>query len=96
MLSNQWFLDSNNKYYWLESSGSMASNTWKYINNIWYRFDKSGAMLSNQWFLDSNNEYYWLKSDGSIASNESLQIDNSFFTFNSNGIIIKINYYDKK
>ena len=45
MLKNTWYKDIDNNWYWLKSSGEMASSENININGVYYEFSTNGCMI---------------------------------------------------
>ena len=64
---NQWIFDVQyNSYFYLNSEGSYARNTW--VGS--YYLKSNGKMAKSEWVYDSSySSYYYLTSEGSYARN---------------------------
>ena len=61
-------------------------DSWKFINNEWYRFDKDGKMIANSWF-EENGKWYYLEASGSMSKNEWVYKDGNWYYANASGRI---------
>lgn len=84
MVKNNWAQDSNNKWYWLGSDGTMVTSLWVKWNKKWYWLKSNGVMASNEW-VRWKSAWYWLKKDGSMAANEWLQYKNDWYWLKADG-----------
>ena len=59
----------NSTGWWYElPNGKYLKNCWKYIDNEWYRFKKSGYIYQNAWFRDKHGNRYYLKDSGAMVT----------------------------
>ena len=59
----------NSTGWWYEfADGSYLKNCWKYIDNEWYRFKKSGYIYQNAWFRDKHGNRYYFKDSGAMVT----------------------------
>ena len=65
LVTDRWYKDSSNKWYWLNSNGEMATG-WKKVNGSWYFFDSNGAMKTG-WVFSGGNWYY-MSDSGSMKT----------------------------
>lgn len=63
-----------------------VKNSWKMINNEWFRFDKDGNMIKDSWF-EENGKWYYLESNGSMSNNEWVLVNGNWYFANTNGRI---------
>ena len=56
------------KTYSFDASGYMETG-WKWVDDLWYYFDGSGAMVKNRWLWIGESCYYFYE-DGHMAANE--------------------------
>ena len=64
----------------------IVKDSWKLINNEWYRFDKDGKMISNQWF-EENGKWYYIEANGTMSKNEWVIIGGQWYYANADGRI---------
>jgi Zinc carboxypeptidase/Choline-binding repeat len=79
-----WVL-SQNKWYYLNTSGAMMTG-WVFVQNNWYFLEKSGAMKSG-WLYDQNNWYY-LTHSGAMATGWYI-VDHLWYYSYSSGAMAK-------
>lgn len=65
LVTNSWYKDLSNNWYWLNSEGDMATG-WKKINDIWYFFSKDGVMQVDWIFTDEN--WYYMDNNGGMKT----------------------------
>ena len=84
MAQDQW-ITSQNKRYYLTSSGAMATK-WFKIGNDWYYANASGAQQTSGW-VKSGGKWYWLQSDqqGKMFAQSTKAINGVQYAFDSNG-----------
>ncbi|WP_313961483.1 hypothetical protein [uncultured Parvimonas sp.] len=70
----------------IPDNNEKVKNSWKLINNVWFRFDKDGNMLKDSWF-EENGKWYYLKSNGSMANDEWILVGGTWYFANTNGRI---------
>lgn len=59
----------NSTGWWYEfSNGKYLKNCWKFIDNEWYRFKKSGYIYQNAWFRDKHGNRYYFKDSGAMVT----------------------------
>ena len=54
-----WLLDKNNKWYYMQSNGSMKTGWIKDTDGNWYYLKEDGAMASNEYVNG-----YWVGENG--------------------------------
>lgn len=82
-LRNQWFKDSNGKWYYFQTNGYMTTG-WRFIEGDWYYFDNSGEM-STGWVKTEDGNWYYLMISGKMARNTIID----GYTLNSKGQYVK-------
>lgn len=73
--------------WWFQySDGTWPSNSWKFINGRWYRFDQGGHMITG-WYSDQNGAKYYLNpvDDGMLGAMRTgwQLIDKKAYYFNT-------------
>lgn len=83
----KWVQNDNGKWSYQSADGKYkVKDSWKFINNEWYLFDKDGYMIANSWVKD-NGKWYYLEETGSMSKSEWVYKDGSWFYAKSNGSI---------
>ena len=63
-----------------------VKDSWKFINDNWYRYDKDGNMIKDSWF-EENGKWYYLESNGTMSKNEWVLVNGNWYYSNSSGRI---------
>ena len=90
------WVQSANGWQYRDDNG-LIKNSWKEIEDKWYRFNADGYTIANDWFKNPANEkWYWLHGDGAMATGWQL-INNKWYFFNPDGEMYEgfIKYEDK-
>ena len=82
-----WVQNDDGSWTYQSADGQVAvKDSWKLIDNEWYRFDKDGKMLSNQWF-EENGKWYYIEKNGTMSRNEWIIVNGQWFYANADGRI---------
>ena len=72
LATDEWIKDGG-KWYYFDGTIMLQNISWK-IDDVWYAFDKSGAMANNGWIQcrwtyseGVNLEWYYANKDGSLV-----------------------------
>lgn len=70
MRENEWFKDSNGKYYHLSGSGAMDTNRWLGKDNTWSYVDGSGAASTGWKYLkwSGGNDWFYFNDKGNMLT----------------------------
>ena len=63
-----------------------VKDSWKFINDNWYRYDKDGNMIKDSWF-EEDGKWYYLESNGTMSKNEWVLVNGNWYFANSSGRI---------
>jgi len=63
-----------------------VKDSWKFINDNWYRYDKDGNMIKDSWF-EEDGKWYYLESNGTMSKNEWVLVNGNWYYANSSGRI---------
>ena len=82
-----WVQNDDGSWTYQSADGKVAvKDSWKSIDNEWYRFDKDGKMLSNQWF-EENGKWYYIEANGTMSKNEWIIVNGQWYYANADGRI---------
>lgn len=76
-------IDNLKKY---EYKSEKVKDSWKLINNKWFRYDKDGNIMKDSWFKENRNWYY-LESDGSMSNSKWVLVSGNWYYANAGGRI---------
>lgn len=71
----EWRQDGGGDWYYYNSSGERATDTWKKSGSHMFYLDSSGKMMQNALIEDDDN-YYYVNEDGAMVSNEWRYLEN--------------------
>lgn len=84
---DKWVQNDDGTWTYQSVDGKVAvKDSWKLINDEWYRFDKDGKMVSNQWF-EENGRWYYIEPNGTMSKNEWIIINGEWYYANADGRI---------
>ena len=63
-----------------------VKDSWKFINDNWYRYDKDGNMIKDSWF-EEDGKWYYLESNGTMSQNEWVLVNGNWYYANASGRI---------
>ena len=69
-----------------EVKDEQVKDSWKFINDNWYRYDKDGNMIKDSWF-EEDGKWYYLESNGTMSQNEWVLINGNWYYANASGRI---------
>ena len=69
-----------------ELKNEEVKDSWKFINDNWYRYDKEGNMIKDSWF-EENGKWYYLESNGTMSQNEWVLVNGNWYFANASGRI---------
>ena len=69
-----------------ELKNEEVKDSWKFINDNWYRYDKYGNMIKDSWF-EEDGKWYYLESNGTMSQNEWVLINGNWYYANASGRI---------
>ena len=69
-----------------ELKNEEVKDSWKFINDNWYRYDKDGNMIKDSWF-EEDGKWYYLESNGTMSQNEWVLINGNWYYANASGRI---------
>ncbi len=69
-----------------ELKNEEVKDSWKFINDNWYRYDKDGNMIKDSWF-EEDGKWYYLESNGTMSKNEWVLVNGNWYFANSSGRI---------
>lgn len=85
-----WIQDSTG-WWFRENNNSYPMNTWKQLDNSWFRFDGKGYMITGWWQDGPSGTWYYLNpiSDGTRGAMKTgwQFIDNQWYFFYDNGVM---------
>jgi len=64
-VKNDWY-KYEDKWYWFDGAGHMATNTWYKYKGDWYYLGEDGAMRTG--LINDKGEWYYLDQDGRMAT----------------------------
>ena len=76
-------IDNLKKY---EYKSEKVKDSWKLINNKWFRYDKDGNIMKDSWFKENRNWYY-LESNGSMSNSKWVLVSGNWYYANAGGRI---------
>lgn len=76
-------IDNLKKY---EYKSEKVKDSWKLINNEWFRYDKDGNIMKNSWF-EENGNWYYLESNGSMSNSKWVLASGNWYYANAGGRI---------
>ncbi|MEB3012326.1 N-acetylmuramoyl-L-alanine amidase family protein [Parvimonas sp. D2] len=83
----EWVKNDDGTWTYQSSDGKLVvKDSWKFIDNEWYRFDKDGKMLSNKWF-EENGKWYYIEENGTMSKNEWIIVNGEWYYANTSGRI---------
>ena len=83
----RWVQNENGKWSYQSADGKdKVKDSWKFINNEWYLFDKDGYMIADNW-VKENGKWYYLEASGSMSKNEWVYKDGNWYYANASGRI---------
>ena len=83
----KWVKNDDGTWTYQSADGKLVvKDSWKFIDNEWYRFNKDGKMLSNQWF-EENGKWYYANASGRISQNEWVLVNGNWYFANASGRI---------
>ena len=83
----KWVKNEDGTWSYQSADGKLVvKDSWKFIDNEWYRFDKNGKMLSNQWF-EENGKWYYIEANGTMSKNEWITVGGNWYYANADGRI---------
>lgn len=69
-----------------ELKNEEVKDSWKFVNDNWYRYDKDGNMIKDSWF-EEDGKWYYLESNGTMSQNEWVLINGNWYYANASGRI---------
>ncbi|MCD8084356.1 MAG: cell wall-binding protein [Clostridiales bacterium] len=90
-LTDSWVYGADSKLRWLDSTGTMAVNSW--VDDNQYFVDENGLRVTNTWLKKENTsaalgyDYYYCSSTGKVVTEDWCEIDGSRYYFDENGIM---------
>lgn len=69
-----------------ELKNEEVKDSWKFINDNWYRYDKDGNMIKDSWF-EEDGKWYYLESNGTMSQNEWVLVNGNWYFANASGRI---------
>ena len=69
-----------------ELKNEEVKDSWKFINDNWYRYDKEGNMIKDSWF-EEDGKWYYLESNGTMSQNEWVLVNGNWYYANASGRI---------
>ena len=83
----KWVKNDDGTWTYQSADGKLVvKDSWKFIDNEWYRFNKDGKMLSNQWF-EENGKWYYIEKNGIMSKNEWVLVNGKWYYANASGRI---------
>lgn len=79
-----WDKNDTGWYYITNSQGWYYKDSWQFINEDWYSFDRDGYIRASCWIQDGG-KWYYLKSSGAMAKSEWIWDDGECYCFNEHG-----------
>ena len=76
-------IDNLKKY---EYKSEKVKDSWKLINNEWFRYDKDRNIMKNSWF-EENGNWYYLESNGSMSNSKWVLASGNWYYANAGGRI---------
>ena len=67
-----------------ELKNEEVKDSWKFINDNWYRYDKEGNMIKDSWF-EEDGKWYYLESNGTMSQNEWVLVNGNWYYANASG-----------
>ncbi|MFP5494054.1 N-acetylmuramoyl-L-alanine amidase family protein [Parvimonas sp. G1641] len=69
-----------------ELKNEEVKDSWKFVNDNWYRYDKDGNMIKDSWF-EEDGKWYYLESNGTMSQNEWVLVNGNWYYANASGRI---------
>ena len=78
--------DDGSWVYQSDDGKDKLTNTWKLIDDEWYKFDKDGKMVTDSW-LEEDGKWYYIEPNGTMSKNEWTIINGQWYYANATGRI---------
>lgn len=70
-------------WYYRYADGTIQSNSWLALDNVWYRFDQTGKMITGWFILDS--DIYYMDANGAMLTGWQKINDTWYYFYPDNG-----------
>lgn len=85
------WVQTGEKWKYVNTDGSYPKNTWKYLYSTWYYFDEDGWMVTG--WKEINEETYYLRPSGAMVVGW-VKLEGKYYYFNPSGVLQKNGWVD--
>lgn len=85
------WVQTGEKWKYVNKDGSYPKNTWKYLYSTWYYFDEDGWMVTG--WKEINEETYYLRPSGAMVVGW-VKLEGKYYYFNPSGVLQKNGWVD--
>ena len=78
------WVQTGEKWKYVNTDGSYPKNTWKYLYSTWYYFDEDGWMVTG--WKEINEETYYLRPSGAMVVGW-VKLEGKYYYFNPSGVL---------
>ena len=81
--ANNGWEERSGVWYYRYADGTIQSNSWLALDNVWYRFDETGKMVTG-WYI-SGSDIYYMDSSGAMLTGWQKINDTWYYFYPDNG-----------
>ena len=81
------WVQTGEKWKYVNTDGSYPKNTWKYLYSTWYYFNEDGWMVTG--WKEINEKTYYLRPSGAMVVGW-VKLEGKYYYFNSSGVLQKM------
>lgn len=85
------WVQTGEKWKYVNTDGSYPKNTWKYLYSTWYYFGEDGWMVTG--WKEINEETYYLRPSGAMVVGW-VKLEGKYYYFNPSGVLQKNGWVD--